>query len=294
MEPGTVFSDCDGCPEMVVIPAGSFMMGSTDEELELQAEKAARLGFPTIGIKRTMRNEQPQHKVQIAYTLGVSRHEITRGEFAKFVTATKHQHKGGCFVKDGHRRWRLSQEANWQSPGFDQTDDHPVVCINIRIAQEYAKWLSSETGKVYRLLTEAEQEYVIRGGTTSLYSWGDNFSKDQANYYAREKCCNGNIFDEDDWINTRPVGSYSPNPFGLYDVHGNVAELTQDCWNGNYDSAPSDGSAEREGSCTKGVVRGGSWVNVPFEMRSAGRFLIRRNHFPYSAIGFRIAREIAQ
>ena len=123
-------------------------------------------------------------------------------------------------------------------------------------AQEYVRWLSRQTGEEYRLLSEAEWEYVARAGTTTAYSTGNGIGSDQARFRGG---------------GTVPVGSFSANRFGLHDVHGNVREWTQDCWNGNYAGAPTDGSAWERGDCGLRVLRGGSRVNYPWFLRSASR-----------------------
>jgi formylglycine-generating enzyme required for sulfatase activity len=163
--------------------------------------------------------------------------------------------------------------------------------------QQYLPWLSRKAGKTYRLLTEAEWEYAARAGATARYHFGDN---------ERDLCTFGNVADltgkqkyttwefvncRDGHIETAPVGSFRPNAFGLHDVHGNVWEWVQDCWNDNYDGAPSDGSARTTGNCGHRVVRGGSWGHFPRYLRASGRkgdpVGVRWNDY-----GFRIARTL--
>ena len=146
-------------------------------------------------------------------------------------------------------------------------------------AQDYAQWLSSETGEEYRLLSESEWEYVARAWTTTQYHTGWWPSSGEANY--------GGLRNQ-----TLPVGSFAPNAFGLYDVHGNVYEWTQDCWNDNYRGAPTDGSAWERDECRR-VVRGGSWIHDQGDLRSA-----HRDHlapwFYLHYVGFRVARTLTQ
>ena len=140
----------------------------------------------------------------------------------------------------------------------------PVINVNFGDARRYVEWLSKMTGRTYRLLTEAEWEYAARAGSTTAYFWGDQIGSGNAN-------CNecGSQWDHQ---RTAPVGKFTPNQFGLYDIVGNVSQWVQDCWNADYDGAPTDGSAWTIGDCDNGVVRGGSWFNDPQNLRSADRF----------------------
>jgi formylglycine-generating enzyme required for sulfatase activity len=162
---GQWFKDCPDCPEMVVVPAGGFTMGPPpDEEVA------------------TVREDQTQ--VNIAGAFAVGRFAVTRGEFAAFVAATGHNTEGGCYRFDGTASWREA-DRSWRSPGFTQTDRHPVVCVSWNDAQAYLAWLSSSTGRRYRLLSETEREYVARAGSTTPFWWGATISTEQANYDGR-------------------------------------------------------------------------------------------------------------
>ena len=143
---------------------------------------------------------------------------------------------------------------SWSNPGFTQGEDHPVVCVNWDDARAYVNWMSRKTGKNYRLLSEAEWEYAVRGGTQTRYSWGNGVGRNRAN-------CDGCGSRWDDEM-TAPVGSFSANEFGLYDMHGNVFEWTQDCWNDSYTGAPKDGRAWETADCRYRVVRGGSCSTI--------------------------------
>ena len=150
-------------------------------------------------------------------------------------------------------------------------------------AQLYVQWLSEQTGHAYRLPTEAEWEYAARAGTTTAYSWGNDIGRNLANC---DGC--GSQWDED---RTAPVGSFPANAFGLHDMHGNVWEWVLDCWNDTYSGAPTDGSAWLSGNCGRRVLRGGSWVSYPRNLRSAYRDWYPpgiRNYI----IGFRVARTL--
>lgn len=277
---GKSFRDCAACPEMVVISAGSFSMGSP-------AGEPSR--FP---------DENPQHRVGIPRSLAVGKFEIKRSEWAAFIEATGFKQTQGCNVYGAEKgAWAMDGERAWHSPGFGQTDAHPAVCISWHDANEYVTWLSGKTGKAYRLLSEAEWEYAARAATTR--QWSDD---------PRQVCRSANVGDHSllansrnwKWIShdcddgapfTSAAGRYPPNPFGLHDMLGNAMEWTADCWHDNYAEAPNDGSAWVESECTKRVVRGGSWAQGPWVTRTAYRDrnpASRRS----SHIGFRVARAL--
>jgi len=252
---GEKFRDCPNCPEMVVLPWGSFMMGSP-------ASVASW-------------HESPAHWALIARPFAVGVYEVTRGEYARFVAATGHSYGRSCHTyEDGDRVER--SDRNWRQPGFPQTDRHPAVCVNWYDAQAYIRWLSSEAGESYRLLSEAEWEYAARANTTTAYHFGENIASSQANN-------NGG--------RTVAVGSYPANQFGLHDVHGNVWEWTQDCWNAGYWGAPNDGSAWESGECGRRVLRGGSWYDFPRSLRSVSRTRVP-SESRLNILGFRVARAL--
>ena len=235
--------------DMVIVPAGSFMMGSPADEVGRYSR------------------EGPQHQVTISQSFAVGKYEVTRGQFKAFVDATGHD-----------------AGSDWCNPDFSQTDEHPVVCVSWDDVQEYIVWLNRITGKEYRLLSEAEWEYVARAGTTTAFHFGDTISRNQANY---------------DGLNggTVTVGSYPVNAFGLHDVHGNVWEWVEDCWHSDYTNAPSDGSAWVS-DCHASfygyrVLRGGSWVINARNLRSAIRSGTEASVHG-SDVGFRIARTLNQ
>ena len=274
MEPGRRFRDCPDCPEMVVVPAGSCMMGS-----------------PTSEEGRDY-DEGPQHWVTIANPFAVGVHEVTRGEFARFVRETGHAAGNRCQdFTSGRTKW---VGRNWRNPGFEQTDRHPVVCVSWQDAQAYVKWLSRETGERYRLLSESEWEYTARAGTRTAWYWGESESgqcrhangADASSEFDYGVNCN----DGHAW--TSPVGTYRENDFGLYDVLGNVQEWVQDWSNDSYDGVPTDGRAWKgRDEAVWRVIRGGSWGTTPRYLRAANR-----NSQPYDVrknfMGFRIARTL--
>ena len=257
--------------EMVVIPAGKYRMGSPKNEKGRRDE------------------EGPRHRVTITKSFAVGKHEVTRGQYAVFAGLTVHSPSGGCGIYDGSE-WKNSDTHSWREPGFVQGEDDPVVCVSWENAQAFVGWLSSETGQEYRLLTESEWEYVARAGKTGPFHFGSTISTDQANY-------NGNFTYGNDRKGvyrqrTVPVGSFPSNKFGLHDMHGNVWEWVEDCWHSDYRGAPTDGSAWTSGGdCNKRVLRGGSWVNVPWALRAALRIRNGTGDRNFSG-GFRVARTL--
>ena len=265
---GAIFRDCDQCPEMVVVPAGRFRMGDLADDGN--------------------DDERPVHDVTIAAPFAVGKYEVTRGEFARFVEATDYHTGNTCQVWEGE--WKQRSGLGWRKPGYTQTDHHPVVCVSWKDAQAYVRWLSRETGKPYRLLSEAEWEYVARAGTMTKYWWGDQADHDHANY-GKNQCCEGAVAGADRWEYTSPVGSFKSNAFGLFDTAGNVGERVADCWSENYNGAPGDGSAWTSGNCDNSVVRGGSWDINPRSIRSADRSR-GGTGVRHDVLGFRVARTL--
>jgi formylglycine-generating enzyme required for sulfatase activity len=247
LKSGDSFRECaKDCPEMVVVPAGEFMMGSAADERDHYG------------------NEDPLHRVTIARPLAVSKFEVTFEQWDACVAI------GACaHVPDGNMG-RGTQ---------------PVINVSWDNVRQYVVWISTMTGRPYRLLSEAEWEYAARAGTTTAFSWGDEIGKNNAD-------CNG-CGSEWDSRRTAPVGSFAPNQFGLYDMHGNVWEWVEDCLHTNYEGAPKDGSAWiAQGDCNHRVVRGGSWAGYPVGLRSALRFWYSADDHG-NDLGFRVARTLA-
>jgi formylglycine-generating enzyme required for sulfatase activity len=251
-DPNKSFRECapkqpdkDYCPDMVVVPAGSFMMGRPRTE-------------------KGYTNEDPQHPVTIAQPLAVSKFELT---FAEWDACAAY---GDCdpHITDG---------------GYGR-GQQPVINVTWDDAQHYAAWLSKMTGKTYRLLTEAEYEYAARAGTQTAYPWGDDIGKNNAD-------CDG-CGSQWDKRQPAPIGSFAANRFGLYDMVGNVWEWVQDCYQANYNGAPTDGTEWRtSGECRNRVVRGGSWGDISDGSRSASRgrgTTVDRNY----RLGFRVGRTV--
>ena len=269
------FRDCPECPELVVVPAGSFMMGSPESE-------AGRLD-----------DEGPVHRVTLAAPFAVGVHEVTRGEFARFVSATGYRAGDSCWTYEDDE-WAERSGRNWRSPGFLQGDDHPVACVSWNDARAYVGWLSGETGASYRLLSESEWEYAARSGTRTARYWGES-ATDQCRYangadartdFGWRTGC------DDGYSRTAPVGLFSANGFGLHDMAGNVWEWVEDCWNGSYAGAPTDRSAWESGDCSRRVLRGGSWGSSPWALRSADRSWYLTGLRSSYDVGFRVARTL--
>lgn len=281
-------------PEMVALPAGTFRMGTPGPEIE-----ALKKEYPAAASQ--LDREAPARAVLIRRPFAVGRSHVTRGEFAEFVRDTKRQMAaGGCAVFIAGK-FEFPVDTTWQSPGYQQDDRHPVVCVDFHDAEAYAKWLADKTGKPYRLLTEAEAEYAARGVTSSTDahpSWW--FGND-----VRSLCAHANGADQtgavvenwsavapcpDGFVYTAPIGSFRANAFGLHDVAGNVWTWTQDCWNDDYRDALSDERA-RTGDCSRRALRGGSWLSGPRLLRAAHRFGDAAGGRART-FGFRIARSL--
>jgi formylglycine-generating enzyme required for sulfatase activity len=244
---GQTFKDCADCPEMVVVPAGSFVMGSPANEQ----------GHNT--------DEAPRHEVTIDRDFAVSKHEVTQGQFALFVRETS-RNMEGC----------------WQEEQYTPSDQHPLVCVSWEDAKAYAQWLTTKTGKPYRLLSEAEWEYAARAGTTASRFWGNDAGKTACEY--------ANVY----WCGakgTAQVGRVNnkPNAFGLHDMLGNAYEWVEDCYFDGYVRAPTDGSAWVSWGCDIRVLRGGSFLFSPLDVRSANRYWVIPD-LRFDFIGVRLAR----
>ena len=207
-------------------------------------------------------DEGPQHEVRITYPFAVGRYPVTFEEYDRFAKLTGREQPNDRNSGRGRR---------------------PVINVSWHDAKAYVAWLSQETGQPYRLLSEAEWEYAARSGTATRYSWGDRLSPNQANYA-------GNFF-QIFTGKTTEVGSYPANPWGLYDLHGNVWEWVEDCWNDSYRGAPSDGSPWTTGDCSLRVLRGGSWLNFSGYLRSAIRYRDKSDERD-KIFGFRVARTL--
>lgn len=282
--------------ELVLITAGEFQMGGKLSPTEV----ATKYG----GNANRYKNEHPRHRVTLSKPFYLAAHEVTVGQFRRFVEATGYKtdaEKGGQGFEDGKKgglgygkdgKWGWREDLSWRNPGFEQGDNHPVVQVSWNDAVAFCKWLSRKEGRDYRLPTEAQWEYACRGGTDTVFWWGNptdttgtvaNVS-DTGHWKA-----SGGIFNmemNDGFQYTAPVGRYGTNRFGLYDMTGNVWEWCQD-WYGQYDSdkqtdptGPSTGKAR--------VLRGGAWHDSANTCRCSNR----DGNFPayrYSDGGFRVS-----
>lgn len=250
--------DCPQCPELVVVPAGEFRMGSADSE---------------VG---RMPNEGPVHTVKFARPFAIGKYEVTFDEWDACVAA-----QACATVPDeGWGRGR-----------------RPVIHVNFEMAMGYARWLTQKTGKQYRVPSEAEWEYAARGGASTAWFWGvdskqacefgnvgDESIKQEHPDWLRHDCNDG-------YSRTSPVGSFKPNGFGLHDTVGNVWEWVEDCSNPTYEGAPQDGRAWLTGDCVRRVDRGGGWYNKPEAVRSALRYAGDDPKRQNNTLGFRVVRD---
>jgi len=209
------------------------------------------------------KNEKPVHKVSITQRFAIGRYEVTFAEYDKFVEATGRE-------KPNDRGWGRG--------------NRPVINVSWHDAVAYTEWLSQQTGKKYRLPTEAEWEYAARGGTDTKYWWGNKIGSNKAN------CSNS--YCGDNFKYTAPVGSFAPNQFGLYDTVGNVWEWCADSWHGSYKGAPTDGQVWRGGNESIRVLRGGSWINDPWYARTANRYWVVSD-VRFDVYGFRVVSSVA-
>lgn len=273
-----VFRDCAACPEMVALPAGNFLMGS-----------------PTDELGRT-RPEGLPRRVDISKPFAIGRYEVTVAQFETFVAETDLAISNNCRLIskiDGDTVGWSEPKASFRQPSYQLSGDHPVGCMSLHQAEAFVGWLRRRTGKPYRLPTEAEWEYAARAGTSSAFSFGDETERlcdyarfaDLATPFAWKNSCRL----ENAAYGPMKVGSLKPNPWGLFDMHGNVWEWVEDCWTTNPEELPTDGSAlMRNDGCEVGVLRGGSWASGPIRLRSAMR-LRQRTQLQDENMGFRVA-----
>ncbi len=255
---------------MVSLPAGSFVMGSPKTEVDRF-------------------DDEDQTTVKVA-AFSVSKYPITRAQWTIFAKARQQA------LPDGPCAYAPAAHPSWKTPGFPQGDHHPVVCISWAEAVEYTAWLSKTTGHHYRLLSDPEWEYAARAGTKTAFPWGDTASHEFANY-GTDQCCGPAKLGRDQWLYTSPVGSFPPNAFGLYDMHGNVFEWTSTCAD-QFEKLPLKPDAK---GCTYRYARGGVYADRPALMRSAAK-----NYAPpedsgesistyrSAGFGFRVARDDAK
>lgn len=286
------FTDCEHCPTMVEVPAGSVRIGSVEH----------------AAYRR--RGERLAVTASIAEPFAMARTEVTLAQYRIFVDATGHEsetiiYQGkvleGCNYFDGTGYGFVARHT-WESPGFPQREEEPVVCVSWSDATAYAAWLSDETGRAYRVPSTVEFEYALRAGSPAPWFWGAEPS---------DACTYANVGDrtfgqrfpqrvqfgcDDKYVFTTRVGRFEPNAFGLYDMLGNAWEWTNDCWHDDLANAPLDGRSWQEedgGDCTYRTPKGGSWISGP----SWGHAAVRSKdgaHYRSFMLGFRVAADLTK
>jgi formylglycine-generating enzyme required for sulfatase activity len=269
---GQSFQDCADCPSMVVLPAGEFLMGSPPDE-------ALR------------RDNELQHKVTFARPFALAATPITWDQWQQCIA------DNWCVSGPIEAALRLNingtPNPNYRDHG---RGTRPVVGMSWHDAQDYVGWLNWKTNAngAYHLPSEAEWEYAARAGTTTAFPWGAELDYNYGNFGQREEGLAGWAEGRDTWLNeTSPVASFPPNAWGIYDMHGNIFEWVQDCYEADYNNAPTDGSAATTGNCNNRVFRSGTYTSNPYMQRSA------RRGAPYPSItrgrnylGFRVAKTL--
>lgn len=292
LRPGQSLTDPLGAggngPELVVVPLGSFQMGSPDNEPDRKG------------------NEGPRFAVRIQRGFALSRSETTVGQFRAFIEATGYtpssSQNGSSTIYDERSGSMTARSGvTWESDhnGRPAAADSPVIHVSWVDAKAYSDWLSQQTGKRYRLPSEAEFEYVLRAGTQTRFPWGEgnptrlvgNLTGDGDRSDTRRNWVNSFPDYQDGYWGPAPVRSYEANRFGIHDINGNVSEWVEDCWHDNYQRAPTDGSAWVNPGCNRRVIRGGSWASSPDQARSAFR-LTASPTTTNARLGFRVAREL--
>ena len=291
--PRQVFSDAlrDGGrgPQMIVVPHGGFQMGAGDTELG--ASDA----------------EKPSHYVRFERGFALSITEVTVADFRRYVQASNARpratRRGHSIVYDERSgNFVRHSGVDWQSDynGGPALANSPVMHVSVRDAEHYAIWLSEQTGRSYRLPSEAEFEYVLRAGSSGRYPWGDagtppprsgNFTGAEDVSPSGRRWYNAFVGYGDGWWGPAPVGSFEPNAWGVHDVAGNLSEWVADCWHASYRRAPADGAAWFNPGCRQRVIRGGNWANAPEQTRAAWR-QSQDSDTTSARIGFRLVRGI--
>ena len=285
------FRDCEICPEMTVIPAGSYLKGSPQDEPGRFTDERNHDEDDQVGPGGAQVNVSVP-----SFALGI--YEVTNRQFGEFIRQTGHEMRTGCVAfarREG--RWERYPDASWNNTGRPFDNDLPVTCIDWDAANAYMEWLSNIAGLTYRLPTESEFEYARRAGSADTYHFGSD---------PELLCRYGNVPDaeygsaapgraalkcSDGYWDLAPVGQFEPNSFGLYDMTGNVWEWLADCYEKSYANAPTDGSALITEKCEARSIRGGSRGYDLSSLRSADRSDDPPDAL-YDGIGFRVARDL--
>ena len=290
--PGQVFTDGldDGSrgPGLVVIPHGAFQMGAPDDEADAS------------------KDERPRHLVRLERGFAMTRHEITVGEFGRFIAASGYETRAterghslaydvrsGNFVRGSGIDWRSGHD------GRPAAADMPVIHVSARDAEAYTAWLSEQAGAHYRLPSEAEFEYALRAGSSTRFPWGEgrppagseNLTGALDASPQGRRWSNAFAGYGDGWWGPAPVGTLAANGFGLHDIAGNVSEWVADCWHAGYRRAPANGSAWVNPGCRDRMYRGGSWASAPAQVRSAWR-ASGGTDVTNARVGFRVVRQL--
>lgn len=284
------FTDCKKCPEMVVIPAGSVYIGSSEDEID-------RKSF-----------DRPRIMASIEQEFALAKTEVTLAQFRVFMEETQYksvvpERDGepliGCNYFDG-KSYGYVRSHNWQNPGYPQREDAPVVCVSWSDANAYAEWLSKKTGRTYRVPSSVEFEYASRAGSSAPWFWGTDSEKacEYANIgdraFAQQYPSRPSFPCDDGYVYTASVAKFKPNAYGLYDMVGNAWEWTNDCFHTDLSDAPIDGSswlAEAEGECIYRTPKGGSWISGIAWSRAAVRSRDQA-HYKSFMLGFRVAAAV--
>lgn len=284
-----IIQDCKTCPQLVEVPAGSVLIGSSENE---------------IGRRK---GERPSTTATIDEPFLMSKYEITLGQFRQFMEETQYKQKDavwqgevlkGCNYYDGKRYGYIAQHS-WENPGYPQREDAPVVCVSWSDADAYCTWLSDKTGRKYRVPSAVEFEYATKAGKDTPWFWG-TAPEDACEYanlgdrtFAHHYPVRPSFPCDDGYVYTAAVGTFKSNNFGLHDMIGNAWEWTNDCYHEDLAHSPTDGSAwleEDEGDCTFRTPKGGSWISGV----SWGRAAVRsRDGADYRSfmLGFRVVAE---
>ena len=287
--PGTIVATELGNLQMAYIPDGQYMRGAEPAEQEREGVPEQYRGW-----------EQPRRLVTIRQPFLLGRTPVTVGQFRRFVEHSGHKVPAGVYTWVQGKGWQQTEAQDWRAPGFPQTDDHPVTCVGPEDADAFVRWLSSVTKKDYRLPSEAEWEFACRAGTTTARFWGDD--REGARKYANVSDLSlapvlkmdpkpERFFQHDDgYPFTSTVAAFDPNPWGLYDMLGNVWEWMADDWFDSHEDADcTDTKRTTTGSNRLRVVRGASWFSGPWFVRSASR---GRDGDRDTTSGFRLARTL--